>query len=169
MLEIINSLHLFFQDCYQRYGVREYARKMHISPPTASKLLHTYEKRGLLKKEKERQYIFYFANKDSILFIQFSHIYWHNQLQDLIKYLEQQTLNPTLILFGSLAKAEVNANSDIDLAIFAAKKDLSLKPFEKKLKRNIQLFWFPSLTEIKNKELANNILNGHILLGKISL
>ena len=169
MLKIINNLHLFFQDCYQRYGVREYARKMHIPPPTASKLLQSYEKEGLLKKEKDRQYILYFANKENKIFIHLSQIYWSQQLKDLIQHIEQKTFNPTIVLFGSLSKAEVKTDSDIDIAIFAAKKDLNLKPFEKKLKRNIQLFWFPSVSEIKNKELANNIINGHTLEGKVSL
>jgi len=44
-----------------------------------------------------------------------------------------------------------------------------LQKFEKKLRRGIQTFWFKSLIDIKNKELANNIINGYLLNGKLSL
>jgi hypothetical protein len=49
------------------------------------------------------------------------------------------------------------------------KKEVNLEKFEKKLKRKIQIFFFDSLTEIKNKELLNNILNGCVLEGKLKL
>ncbi len=169
MLKIINNLHIFFEDCYQRYGVREYARKMHISPPTASKILQIYEKESLLKKEKDRQYILYYANKESKEFILLSQVYWNIQLRKVITYIETQTILPTLILFGSLSKGETKKDSDIDLALITLQKNINLIPFEKKLKRKIQLFSFSSITEIKNKELANNIINGRILVGRLSI
>ena len=52
MLKIINDLRPFFEDCYRRVNVREYAKIMHISPPTASKILDSYHHENLLCKEK---------------------------------------------------------------------------------------------------------------------
>ena len=169
MLKIIYNLHPFFEDCYRRINVREYAKLLKISPPTASKLLTNYHKEGLIGMRKERNYIFFFANKESKLFIDLSRIYWQNKLSELVSFLKKELVLPTIILFGSVAKAEVTKDSDIDIAVISRKKELGLKLFEKKLKRKIQVFLFQSLKDIKNKELANNILNGCVLFGRIKI
>ena len=169
MLEIINDLKLFFEDCYRRINVREYARMMKISPPTASKVLGEYAKNKLLLMEKDRNYLFYYANKDSKIFVDLSKIYWKLKLDGLINYLRKKLTSPTIILFGSLSKAETKEDSDIDICIIGHKKDLSFSKFESILKREIQLFFFDSLKDIKNKELANNIVNGYVLEGRLKL
>src|SRR3989344_4186036 len=122
MLKIIDSLQAFFNDNYKRIHVREYARLQKISPPTASKLLQQLNKEGLLKQETDKQYIYYYADEDSELFIGFSRIYWGITLKEsgLIDYIVRETLSPVIILFGSLSKAEAKQDSDIDLAIFTA-------------------------------------------------
>ena len=84
-------------------------------------------------------------------------------------YANKQLLNPTIILFGSLAKGEAKIDSDIDLCILSHKKELNLSNFEKKIKRKIQPFYFNSIKEINNPELRNNILNGYMLEGRIKL
>ena len=166
MLKIFNNLKPFFKDNYQRIHVREYARITGISPPSASKLLAAYKKEGLLKKEEEKNYIYYTADKESKIFIELSRIYWYTKIRDsrLLEHLEKELINPLVILFGSFSKAEVMQDSDIDIAIFTkSKKQINLEPFEKKLKRKIQAFQFKE--EPKSKELLNNIHNGFILTG----
>ena len=167
MLRIINNLKPFFEDCYRRVNIREYSRILNISPPTSSKLLFEMNKEGLLKIEKERNYIFFYANKNSKDFIDLSRIYWRDRLKEFIILLNKSFIDPTIILFGSLSKAEAKYNSDIDLAIFFTKKEVNLDKIEKKIKRKIQLFWFESVNKIQNKELANNIINGYILSGRL--
>ncbi len=169
MLNYINDLSAFFEDCYRRINVREYAKILKISPPTASKTLTEYSKDGILIKEAERNYLFFHANNKSKEFIEMSKIYWQLKLKDLIQHIEKTAISPALVLFGSLAKAEAKIDSDIDLAIFGHKRKLNLTNFEKKIKRKIQIFWFSSIKDIKNKELANNIINGYILRGKLFL
>jgi len=169
MLNIINNLKPFFEDCYKRINVREYSRIMKISPPTASKLLLDYYKKGLLLLEKDRNYLFYYANKNNKDFIDLSRIYWRNKFSNLLDYFDKTLVSPSIILFGSLSKAETEHDSDVDLCVIASKKEVNLKNFEKKLKRNIQVFFFNSFEDIKNKELAHNILNGYILNGRIKL
>lgn len=169
MLEIINNLEPFFEDCYRRINVREYSRITKKSPPTASKILNEFHKKGLLKKENYLNYMFFYANSENQKFIDLSKIYWSYKLNDLTNFLDKNLVDPTIVLFGSLAKAEVKKESDVDLAIFANKKELDLKKYEKKLKRNIQVFWFKSINEIKDKELANNIINGFKLKGDLKL
>jgi predicted nucleotidyltransferase len=167
MLNIINNLKPFYEDCYRRINIREYSRIMKISAPTASKILFKMNKQGLLNLEKERNYLFFYANKENKNFIDFSRIYWRNKFNELLDFLNKQLTSPTIILFGSLSKAEAKSDSDIDLAIFSNKKNINLEKFEEILKRKIQILWFESITKIENKELANNIINGYILKGKL--
>ena len=164
MLKIINTLKPFFEDCYRRINVREFARLQNISPPTASKELENLFNKSILKKELDKQYIYYYANKDSDLFVDLSRIYWKDILNPLVNYLEKELMNPLIILFGSLSKAEVTPNSDIDLAIItSSNKKLDFSKFEKKLKRTIQVFVFNKLDE---SNLHKNILNGYKLKGE---
>src|SRR3989344_5227024 len=165
MLKIINNLTPFFEDCYRRINVREYAKMLKISPPTASKLLLDYYRENLLLKEDYRNYIFFYANKDGKQFTDLSRIYWDYKLKEVILFIRKNLNNPLIILFGSFAKAEVTPSSDIDLVIFSHKKQLTFTNFEKKLNRKIQLFWFDSLKDVRSKELLNNIVNGCVLSG----
>ena len=168
MLKIFNDLKPFFKDNYRRINVREYARIVNISAPSASKLLSNFYKEGLLKKEYEKNYIYYFAKKESKLFVDLSRIFWFLQIENsgLIEYLQKELINQTIILYGSFSKAEVTQNSDIDLAIFTiSKKNLYLENFERKLQRRIQVFIFKNRDDVKNNELLNNILNGYVILG----
>ena len=168
MLEIFNTLTYFIEDCYERYSVRQYAKLIRVSPPTCSKLLSNLHKENLLKKEPYRNHIFFWANKENPLFIEIARIYWRNKLESsgLLSYLRNQFSSPIIILFGSLAKAENKKDSDIDIAVIENKKELNLKPFEKKLKRPIQVFQFHAFQEIKDEELKINILNGYLLHGR---
>lgn len=169
MFKILNSLKPFFEDNYRRISVREYAGLLNLSPATASKKLEDFYKQGILKKQKERIYVFYYANKDEPLFINLLRIYWQQRFKKIgmLDFLENELVNPVVILFGSFAKAEINKNSDIDIVLFSsAKKEIDLSGFEKKLKRKIQLFSFKSMEDVKNKELLFNILNGFVLKGE---
>ena len=165
MLKLFNSLAPFFEDNYRRMNVRGYARLMEISPPSASKLLSKYGKEGLLNREEEKRYIYYYANKDNNLFVFLSRVYWYQKMKELISYMEREFANPVIILFGSFAKAEINSNSDIDLAVFtASRKELDLAFYEGILKKKIQVFVFKNRNEV-SKDLLNNILNGFKISG----
>ena len=158
----------FIEDNYRIINVREYARILKISPPTASKELELMKSRSLLKRERFRHFIFYYANKDSDSFRDLSVIYWKTLLKKsgLIDHITNHTLEPVIILFGSLAKAETRPESDIDLAIFTpSKTNLDISVFETKIKRNIQILIFKDRDDVKNIGLLNNILNGYKIYG----
>lgn len=169
MLKIINDLGPFFENCYARISVRQYARLMKTTPPTSSALLKSYETEDLLLKEKDRNYVMFYANKESRVFIGLSRLYWYYVLQDLVRFIEGKVANPTIVLFGSLSKAEAKPDSDIDMAVFADEEEMDFSQFRKKLKREIQTFWYSSLKDVKSKELANNIMNGCVLAGRLEL
>src|SRR3989338_4959977 len=98
MLKIFNNLKPFFEDCYRRYSVREYARSFKISPPTASKILKKFNKEGLLKVTKENNYLFFWANKENKVFLTLSRIYWGYKLNEFIEYANKILVNPAIIL-----------------------------------------------------------------------
>lgn len=167
MLKIINNLQPFFEDCYRRINVREYAKIQKISPPTASKQLEQYHQNGLLKKEAFKKYLFYCAHPENKDFIDLSRVYWRKRLLPLIQQIEEKVAAPTIILFGSLAKAEAKDDSDVDIAVFGTKKHIDTRQSEKKIQRKIQLFMFEKREDIPTKELANNIINGYVLSGRL--
>src|SRR3989344_7287675 len=103
------------------------------------------------------------------IIIDLSRIYWRLKLNKFVEFLTKNLTNPTIILFGSLSKAETKNDSDIDICVIGHKKEFNIKSFENLLKRKIQLFFFGSIQDIKNKELAMNIINGYLLEGRLKL
>ena len=169
MLDIINNLKYFFEDCNREISVREFGRMKNVSPATASKILKNLEKENILLKRNDRGYLLFRLNTENFVLKNLSSIYWSEKLNPLLEELDQFYSFPTIILFGSINKCENNLNSDIDLAIFTEKKTEfpHLMNFEKKINREIQLFNFGNFESIKNKNLAKNILNGTKLSGEI--
>lgn len=168
MLKILNNLSQFFGDCYRRISVREYAKLQRISPPTASKLLKAYCKEGFLLQEENRRHLFFVLNRENRDVQDLAHMYWRHQLAGLCAELKRQWADPTVVLFGSLAKAEAKRDSDVDLAIFVAEpKNISFASWKRELKREIAPQYFKTLGEVKNVHLRNNILNGYVLLGRL--
>ena len=167
MLKIINDLIPFFEDNYKRIHVREYAKLQNISPPTASKLLDELKKQDILKKEIQNKYYYFYSNKNSKDFKDLQRIYYRLKLKNFLEYIEKETINPTIILFGSVAKAETTRESDIDVVIITpTQKKLNTELYEKELNRNIQLFLFKNLKDIPS-HLKINILNGYVLRGEL--
>ncbi len=168
MLNIFNDLEPFFKDNYDRLGVREYAKLRKISPPTASTRLKKYHKEGLLRQEEERKYLLFSANPLNKTFIELSRAYHREYFEriGLTNALQKELINPLIIIFGSFAKAEINENSDVDIAIFSpSRKKPDLSDFEKKLGRTMQVFVFKNKKQV-NEDLLNSILNGFIISGE---
>ena len=166
MLKEINNLGLFFEDCYREVSVREYAREIKISPPTASKLLKGFVKEGLLNKREERGFLLFRVNRESVFLRDLSRIYWRKKLDELIEFLDNETHFSGIVLFGSLSKLEATKDSDIDIMIFSDEKQLNLENFEKKLKRKIQCFFNESINNVP-KNLKMNVLMGYLMEGMI--
>lgn len=164
MLKIFNSLSIFFEDSYREVNVREYARLLDISPPTASSLLKKYAKENLLKFKQDRIYLLYRANRENKLFIDLLNAYYRQKLSNLVEFLSQEFNYKSIILFGSISKGEANIDSDIDIFIDSNSKEINLNSFEKILKRKIELHFKPKLN---NTELKSNIKNGIILHGEM--
>lgn len=164
MLKIFNDLSIFFEDNYREFNIREYAKLMNISPPTASTLLKSLKNENVLLSRNFKNLILFRANRNSDIFIDLQKTYYKLKYNDLIEHLSQEFNHETIILFGSLIKAEARPESDIDLFINSKQKNINLEIYEKKYKRNIQLQFISAL---ENTNLKINILKGSVLRGDI--
>lgn len=168
MLKILNNLAPFFEDCYRSISVREYARLTGISPPTASKLLKELANENYLQQREEWRHLLFTLHVENKDVVDLCRLYWKSKLGKLIREFQTKLTGASGVLFGSLAKAEAKRDSDIDIVIFAPeKKELDLEPYKKMFGREISVYWYRSLRDIKNEHLLNNILNGAILFGRI--
>ncbi|MDP2946714.1 MAG: nucleotidyltransferase domain-containing protein [Nanoarchaeota archaeon] len=166
MLNKINILAPFFEDCYRELSIREYSREMKVSPPTASKILKNCSDNGFLLKRDHRGFLFFKVNRENKIMQDLSRIYWGTKLKNLFDFLE--TYFPkAIVLFGSLSKLEGRKESDVDIALFGVDKKINLEKFEKELKREIHLFFYDSFEKV-NKELRPAILNGYLARGYLS-
>lgn len=154
----------------KEFNVREIARIKSISPATASKQLNMLAKQSFLKKRSFKNLILYKANIESEEYRDLKIYYNIRKLKDsgLIEAINNFYLKPTIILFGSFSNGYDTETSDIDLVIISEKttqlKNKSL--FEKKLKREIQLFPIRKISDLRNEHLINNVLNGIKIQGK---
>ncbi len=164
MLEILNILRPFFEDCHREYGVREYAKVAGTSPATASARLKALEKEGLLSSRNERRYLLFSAQKEDPRFIELSRIYWRERLgATVLPVLTRHFPTSNIIMFGSASKADVAKDSDIDIAVISGIKTLpDLSAAERKLGRKTHLILFSDESRIP-KSLKKNILGAYVL------
>jgi len=171
MFKQLNDLKIFFEEPNREFNVREYARLMKISPATASKILKNLSNRKILLGREERIFKLYKSNLDSGLYIDLKIFYNIRKLREssLIDELNDFYLKPVIVLFGSASFGMDNENSDWDILVVSEKKKsfTDLKKFERKLKRKIQIFNVNNITDLKNDNLINNVLNGAIIQGKL--
>jgi predicted nucleotidyltransferase len=156
----------FFINPTSKLRVREMERLLKIPLPSVIRYSKELEIEKILTRIKIGNVVFYTANRSNQNFILEKKLFNIKLIYDLglIDFLKIELSNPVIILFGSYSKGEDTENSDIDLYIETpSKKDFSINQFEKKLKRNIQIFKNKSIHDIKNFNLSNNIINGIIL------
>lgn len=172
MFKELNILKLFFEEPAREFNVREIARILKISPATASKKLKKLNVHSFLKFRKERILDLYKANFDSEEYKDLKIYYTIRKLKtsNFINEINKFYLFPTIILFGSCSKGEDIESSDIDLVIISEKTKIfpELKKFEKIFKKEIQIFNIRKISEIPNKHLINNILNGITIQGGVN-
>lgn len=160
MLKVFDELKPFFDDVYQEISVREYARAMKISPPTASKLLRGFAEGGLLIAQNRGIYSYYRAHREEYVFRTLSRVYWYMVLRPLVEKMREQAAFGKIVLFGSLANAENTTDSDVDLFIQAEQRKMNVEALRRALGRDIQLH-FSSV--LKNEHLKKNIEKGIVL------
>jgi len=156
----------FFVNPSSKMRLREIERTLKIPLPSVIRYCRELKNEGVLTTIKIGDVVFYTAARTNENFLLEKKLYNIKSLYSsgLINFLKTELSNPPIILFGSYSRGEDLENSDIDLYVETpSKKELNLEKFEKILKRKIQIFRHASLNEIRNPNLANNIINGIIL------
>jgi len=155
----------------QLLRVRQIERLLKLPLPSVIRYTYELEQEKILKKVNISDVNFYRVHRSSGKFILEKKLFNIKSLYEsgLIDYLIMECNNPTIVLFFFFFKGEDVEKSDIDLYIEHTKNVTNLDKFEKILERKIQVFNYKNIEEIKNKELANNIINGMTLNGFVEV
>lgn len=168
MLQKYNTykiLELFFDFPTRNFQLREISRLVNLGLPSVSNHIKILEKEGFVKREKGGVYPYCKANKtEKFRLYKKTNLLLRLSECGLLDFLKEKLIPDAIVLFGSAAQGNDAEESDIDLFILAKKKDLNLKPFEEKLRREINIFFEEKLDKLP-KELMNNIINGMVLSG----
>ncbi len=162
----------FFVNPSAKFRVREIERTLNLPLPSVIRYCKELKNEGILTTIKTGKVVFYTSDRANNNFLLEKKLYNLKSLYicGLVNFLRFELSNPVIILFGSYARGEDIENSDIDLYIETpSKKNVNTKKFEEFLKRDIQIFIHKNIREIKNKNLANNIVNGIMLNGFIEV
>ncbi len=162
---------IFFAQPSREFGVREAAKLLEVAPATASKDLSELAEKGILKVREDRRTILYSANLDNDLYRDLKIFNTIKSLKEkgLVASLNKFYNNPSIVLFGSAAQGIDKEISDINLLIVSNKNEIFTEKenFEKLFERKIQLIVVGSLSEMNNKELSKDIVNGKIIQGEL--
>jgi predicted nucleotidyltransferase len=162
---------VFFEDSYKEYHIRHLARLTKLNPNTIINLIKKIKYLDINKDKTTNRVTIKPITQDPKFLLK-KKFYNIRKISDsgLISFLNDELSLPTIILFGSYAKAENHPESDIDIFIISdEKKKINLYKFENKLKTEIQVFHHTKkdFKKIKqnNTELINNVINGYVLSG----
>ena len=152
----------FFENPNKEFQIRALSRLTKVPKTTTARLLVQLQKEGIIKHVKAFR-----ANESSSKYRNLKKIMFLQELYDSGLVDELEEMNPRCIfLFGSFAKGEYGKESDIDIFLQTAQKNINLDKYEKKFKHPIHLTFEQDITKL-TKELLNNIINGIKLAGHI--
>src|SRR3989344_1663357 len=156
----------FFDVPRKSLRMRELSRKIGLAQPSVLNHLKALCKEGLITREEGGLYPTYRANLNAPLFklLKEQNLVWRLHATKLLEYLDETVKPNCVVLFGSGARGEDHAESDIDLFIQAEERPLELKRFEAALHRKFHLLFEADIRTLP-KELLNNLINGQVLYG----
>ena len=167
-------LKIIFEEPNKEFHIRLLARLTKMHPNTVITITDELAKENTIFKnsDKERRLTIIKANAQNEFYKLKKLCYNIEKIRrsGLIDYINKELAYPTIILFGSYAKAENHKKSDIDLFIITEqKKPINLKRYEEELSAEIQLFIYTKneFIDLKktNPELTNNVINGFKMEG----
>lgn len=148
--------------------VREVARRAGLSAPGAKKILEALENGGFLIREPTPVVVEYRGNYDSELFVAWkrSMNLYSLHSSGLVKHLlDYYGMPECIILYGSYARGEDTAKSDIDIAIVTEKEDVpNTHGYQDKLRREISLHQIKNMRDV-DSGFINSLANGIVLYG----
>lgn len=167
-----NIKELFFNYATKQWHFEELVKKSGLSRAQTNKWLQRLLKEKLIKKVKEKNKMpYYIAQYNNPAFQTQKKIYALFQFEKtgFLEHLSTLKDAKTVIIFGSFARADWHNESDIDLFIYGKADEFKKGLFEKKLKREIQVFQYENRAMLKRLEpsVIPNILAGIHVKGTI--
>jgi len=170
-LEILRALIYFLENPYKEVYLREFSRKLKISPNTAQRFLNLFLKENLLIESKKANLRYFKANLENPVFRHIKITYSLKKLENsgLIKVLEE--ISSHILIFGSIAEGKDDEKSDIDLLVISQNR-LKIKEkildFQTKISREISPHVF-SWQEWKKQAKLNKAFYQDIIIKGINL
>ncbi len=163
-------LNLFYNYPSKSFQVRELGRLSKVSKTTVQRILDDLLKEKIILLKRGAIYKNYIASVHCWKYVFLKKTYFVQQIYEsgLVDYLQAKLHPHAIILFGSGAKGDYVAESDIDIFVLGSVKEVDVRVFERKLKRNISLAIQESYADL-SAELFNNIINGVKLGGYIKI
>ena len=164
---------LFFEETLKRWRFDEIVKETKISRERVNHFIKKLLKDGFVIRVKERKKMpYYIANRESQKFRFEKRLYGLRIIEDsgLFEHITTLKEVKTAILFGSFERGDFGKSSDVDLFIYGDSKDFNKKEFERKLKRDIQLFSYNNPEKIKKSldpKLIHNMINGFSIKGNL--
>ncbi|MFP4112077.1 MAG: nucleotidyltransferase domain-containing protein [Candidatus Woesearchaeota archaeon] len=155
----------------KRWHFTEILKKANITKASLNKWLDKYLQEGILKKVKEKGKFPYFtAGENNTAYLSRKKQYMLDKLykSGFIRHLLSIDAE-TIIIFGSTVRGDWYKNSDIDVFIYKAKKNIQKTGYEKGLKKEIEIHLFKNKKEINQVKtgLIKNIVDGYVVKGSI--
>lgn len=157
----------------KKLNQRQIAKLLEVSPTAVANSLPPLVKKNLIlyEKEKEMNLVSISLNRENKLTMQLKRAENLKMIYEsgILEHLEEEFPGSTIILFGSFSRGDDTVTSDIDIAIIGSKeKSPELTKFEKYFEKKIIINFYPELKEV-HKDLRENLCNGIVLSGGISL
>lgn len=162
---------VFFDEPSRDHYLKEISRKAGIAHTSTSNHIRSLLRSKIVTKSVERRGKRSFPIYKASMNVNFQRqkrifnlmrIYNSGLIKDL-----QEIMPTSIVLFGSYAYGEDTEDSDIDIYMDCKKSEISLKKFESKLKRKIELH-FQDHKKLPT-ELKSNIANGIVLDGYLEI
>jgi len=157
---------LFFNETLRRWHFEDIINESGISRERVNYFLKELLREGFIKRIKPRYKMpYYLTNRNFRRFRSEKKIYGIRIIEQsgLFEHLNSLDNIKTAILFGSFSRGNWNKSSDIDLFLYGDDKDFDKGIFEKKIKREIQLFSYKDIKKMKKEldpKLFQNIVKG---------
>lgn len=161
----------FFSNKNEKYYLRQLERTLGIHVANIRRELIALEKMGLFRKEKKGKEVYYFLNTDLAIFEEINKIISKTIGMEAILVRELQKVEGIKICFiyGSVAKSQEDALSDIDVFIVGEVKEddilKTVRKLEKELSKEINYTIFTEadlLKGIKEKKVfLKDVLEGN--------
>ncbi|MFT4261705.1 MAG: nucleotidyltransferase domain-containing protein [Candidatus Woesearchaeota archaeon] len=161
-------LRLFLEEPTMHFRFKDIKEKVKISDHHISNWLKKLIEQKIIIKHKK----YYKSNYEHYNYKNIKKIYALNNLYktgflDSLCSLEAELI----IIFGSYSKSDWHKESDIDIFILGNHRNLDKNKYEKIFRKNIQIFGFETVNEIKsiNQGLLENIMKGILVKGSLKI